>query len=265
VAGTQSPAIDEQGIVQTGKYAGYHISDVIGYAEALDAAAEKPQASGGGTPDRPTAATPAERLHRDAEGRVDNFAKIAAQRFEQEDEAEFRSSVSDYEKFKPAIDEMKKALQADARIQRGVHRMLYIYAKQADPEFQKRLFEPAAEEPTADEELSETPAPPDEPSEPEEEKVEELKPPRPKAVPSQATAKATPATRTAPQAVPPKPKLRASDKVLRYCKQMGLEPSTFLRSLEARGFTQDDLNQFNEGKRPSIGGGRKSVYDYSDE
>jgi hypothetical protein len=76
----------------------------------------------------------------------------------------------------------------------------------------------------------------------------------------------TPASRAGAVPKEKKAKLKANEKVERYCRAMGKNLNSYLLELEARGMTQEQLDGFAQSASPrSAATGRKSVYDHSDD
>lgn len=265
--------VDANGLVTTaGRFQGRHIDEVMNYLEGLEAAVADP----GHTPPpaAPPAATnppsnnppredPAKAMVDAAAARLDPMQQMMFARLEQDDEEAFSREVSDYAKYKQAIDEIKTGNQVKgmpgmhpaARAQKGVHRMLYIHVKSQDENVRKRIFEevkpPAQETPeekAAREEAERLAA------------AASAAPPTRTPRPAPPTLPPTPSNRPAPQ--PPqnnrKPKLQPNDKIIRFCRANSLNVDTYLIKLEDQGVTQEQLDNAGQmGARPAP----RSVYD----
>jgi hypothetical protein len=209
--------IDEQGIVKEGRYSGYHINDVLRYAETLDTEVRKQlkdEPKPAAEPNKPEIT-----LEQHAAQRVDQATLLTWQRLEQDDEAQFKAQAPDYEKYLERINKLKATLQPMQRIQRGLHKWLYEQLKAQEPDVQKAIYA----------------KPPDEP-----EPKAEAKPPKPVPV----TAPPTPAARAAaePAGDEKKPTLKPTIKIQRAAQAWGIPIDEYLLRLEAQGMTQEQLD-----------------------
>jgi len=249
--------INEQGYVQSGRFAGQHISTVLQYAETLETAIKedgKPTPPGAPPepPAEPPKPTPAEVLAAHAAGRVDATTLLTWQRLEQDDEIVFRATVPDYDKFLERINKLKEGLQPQQRVTRGVHKFLYTVAKQDDPKVQEALFGKAPDVPPVA--PVEPPAEPP-PAEPPAAPVAPPAAPSPKAAPPVAAP--TPTRTPAPAAVK-KSTLKANDKVKKSAEAWHMTVEEYLLQLEESGVTQEQLDMQTA---PSNRQTRKSIYD----
>jgi hypothetical protein len=249
---TAAPATDENGFITEGPFAGMHVNQALTYAQALHQTAQ--EGGEGNPPPKP----PATKLEEHASNRVDNTTLLTWARLEADDESAFSADVDDYDEFKEDIDKIKKSMHPAQRIQRGFHAMLYQNVKlQRHPELAAQLrgkkaaapVDPVDPEPEDGEETIEDPTPPPAPV---------VAKPKPKAVPP-ATAKSTPAARTAP-AAPKGPKIEATDKIRMFAKGAGMSVEDYIAALVAKGMTQDDIDRLSV-PRPAVNATRRSIYD----
>jgi len=255
--------IDDQGIIQSGPYAGYHIDDVADYAANMtNVQGTPPEAK----PKQPDGAT---KLQQDSTGRVDKTMMLLALQQETGDENSFAALVRDYDQKVPGLDktyreilsELKKAMPMEQRIQPGLHKNLYLMVKgQHDTKFMDRINAPEPEpvgaadgdEVEAEEEVVEEPV-----------QVPTTPEPKPKAKPKAVGQAPTASARSQTPPQPKrKPKLRGNDKTMRYASHVGIEHDAYLIQLEDRGVTQESLA--TQGRTTAQGSGRKTAYDYTD-
>jgi hypothetical protein len=234
--------IDPQGYIQTGRFAGQHISTVARYAVQLEEMVGKdsPPAEQPKPPGKPD---PNKVLLEHSKDRVDAATALTWQRLEADDEAEFSATVPDYEKHKEQIQNMKKTIAPPQRIVRGLHKFLYMTVRSSDPAVQAVIFGTKKEEPAQPKEGEDKPAQGAEAAVP----VEPPAPPvvHPKAAPPSAAP--TPVSREAPASAQRKPKLKATDKVIKAARNWGMDLDEYLILLEDQGTSQDELNAASQG------------------
>ena len=264
MADEQKLATDANGIVIEGRFAGYHISDVLKYAETLEAAP-----SSGETP--PARPRPEEALAASSSARVDNAQALMFQRLEADDEAQFASSVSDYETYRADIGKAKQTMPPQSRVQRGVHQFLYVMIKtgkdpklmntvlgKAEPVEQPPVTPVSDEVPAAEPVADEVPAQPAERHAPATPPVAPPPTPKPKAVP--VAAAPTPSARREPATPQRKPKLVATEKIARAASAFGMSTEAYLFKLEDQGLTQEDIAAA-ETRTQRSSQRRETVYD----
>jgi len=224
--------IDQNGIIQSGRFSGQHVSNVLQYAQSLEEAMKEGLETPQGPP-REAKPDPGSTLNAHAAPRVDAAQSLIWQRLELDDEAEFARTVPDYEAFKEEINKAKQTIPPVQRIAKGLHKFLYLNVKaQKDEGVQRALF-------GKKEEAVSPPAPSKEEAPPIE--TETPPPPSPKPVPVAATP--TPVSRAAaPTQKERKPKLHASDKVERSAAASGIPLEEYLLILEDQGVTQDQID-----------------------
>jgi len=228
--------VDENGVITEGRFKGYELSDVLQYAETLEAAGSPPQKTET-PPQQKAEATPEGRL---AAANADRLSPIQAQtamRLEQDDERAFIATgnngrpVADYEKYRKAIEELKKPMPVEGRITQGLHRQLYIVVKGNDNEARGVLFDVPPPAPPPDEE----PVVPEEPP--------PAEPPRVQGKAAPPAAPGTPAARAEqPKQRAKPPKLVANERIRKFCNHWGLNVDDYLRRLEAEGRTQAEID-----------------------
>jgi hypothetical protein len=264
------------GMVIAGPYAGYKFDEVQEFLETRAAAApplseeaapppaEDKPGKKPATPPKPK--TPEEELQDRSNGRVEGLSQaVLAQntRLESDDEDVFSGTVTDYDKefgttkktIRVLVADMKKSMAPAQRIQRGIHRQLYMLVKQQDPEVQKRIFEqPPVAPPAEGEEETPPPAPP----------VEEkpAAPKQPKAAPG-SSAPPTPPGRPANDSKTPKPKLKGNEKTERAARAFGMTHDSYLLRLEEQGESQVSLDAMTINRKAAgtPGGRRTTVFD----
>jgi hypothetical protein len=182
------------------------------------------------------------------------------QRLEQDDETSFAANVGDYEEYRKDIEEIKRRMPPEQRVQRGFHEMLYTNVKlQKKPELRKSLYGTA------------TPAP----AEVEEGEAEEVAPQEPTTQPTptptpvktpKAAPPAAPALKSTPARTTSAPanrgtKLVATDKVRAFCIRTGMEVDAYLKDMASRGMTQDDLDRISAPRSAAAQNRPRSIYD----
>jgi hypothetical protein len=247
---------DENGIITEGKYTGQHVDDVGRYLEALEEARE----SNTTPPAKPKEEeeTPEQRLARTNSNRnndVVNLLSSTANRQEQDDEESFAASVDDYDEYRERIATMKKSMTPAQRVVRGVHKQMYLFIKVQSGEHASKLLGKGTPPPNADEneEIPETPPPAPIP----EKKPVQTPPPTPK--PAPPAARPTPG-RTEPARASDKTALKPTARIERVAHGMGMKVEEYLKQLEARGVTQDDIDKGEVA--PGGSSRRKTPYDY---
>jgi hypothetical protein len=262
MAAVRQQDIDKDtGMVTAGPYAGHHIDEVLEFLETRAAqAATKPAAA---EPVIPAAEkTPEQLLDEKVTERTGGLtASIEAQnaRFEQDDEAAFSATVPDYDTVfrdtkktvRALVNQLKQSMHPTQRIQKGIHRQLYMMVKMQDPDTQARIFNqpPAEPEVVAGEQAE--PAPPEEP-------VVPATPPKPKPV----AAVPTPASRAAtPAAAKKGPKLVGNHKTEAAARAMGFEHNAYLLKLEENGTSQEQLDAMTINRKAGQPGRRTTVFD----
>ncbi len=266
MAGIRPQDIDPStGMITAGPYAGHTLEEVTEYLEAK--ALQAPAKTGGDPATPPAGGTPAEpltpeqQLAAKSSQRVDGLAAtVEAQnaRFEADDEAEFAATVKDYDTvfrdtkltIRQLVANFKKSLAPAARIQKGLHRQLYMMVKQQDPDVQRRIFEeaPPAETP---------PAPPAEPSTP-----PATPPPPPPKVPPVAAPPTPPGRPAPPPSGEKKSKLTGNHKTEAAARSFGITHDAYLLRLEENGQTQESLDAMTINRKVAgTPGRRQTVYD----
>jgi hypothetical protein len=253
-------AVDTEGNITTpGRFQGRSLDEVMNYLDGLEAAVTNPDKPPPAPPNKEPAKEPtaAERLAASAANRIDPLQAMTLQRLEQDDEAAFAATVTDYEVYREKINKLKESIAPQYRAQKNLHRTLYINVKSQDESIRRRIYDPVekkVEDPPAGEEAPPSPgAPPAAAVDP---------PPArsgPKAAPPMASP--TPGNRPPPKVDEKarKPKLIATDKVRSLCRQLNQDVDKYLIRLEDQGMSQSDLDTAGQlGKREE---GRKSVYD----
>jgi hypothetical protein len=167
-------------------------------------------------------------------------------RMEDDDEIAFKALAPDFDEFKPQIDELKKNMHPQQRIARGIHARLYEYLKmQKYPDLRAQLYGTAAPPPA----VPETPpaAPPAAPPAP-----APVAPTTPRPSP---VAAPTPGSRGTPPA-PAVPKIKASEKLTRMAAAARMSVDDYIKELEARGMSQEDVDRASAPllRSPSAGG-----------
>jgi len=249
---------DADGVVTSGRFKGHKLSDVLEYAQSLEAAVGPPEPVAAAAAPK---ADPAAALAAHAVGRVDNSTLLMMQRLEADDEAAFAATVTDYDKYRDEVTKMKQTMTPDQRVQKGVHYFVYSMIKAGTDPATKAVImgqappvapveappAPPAEEPPA--------APPPVVAAPV--SVSAPAPVKPKAVPPSAAA--TPAARKAAEPVARKPKLVATDKLKRQASAFGVAVEEYLLRLEDQGITQEEITASET--RTSRNNRRETVYD----
>jgi hypothetical protein len=234
-------------MVTEGRFAGRHIDEVMLYLEGLEAAAVSNNNAqpAGQAPTQPPAAPAApkpaaQQLADDNASRTEQLLFSVVQRAEQDDEAAFGATVTDYSKYKEAIDKLKTNMPPQTRASKGLHRSLYIHVKSQDPQVSSRVFEAVPEAP-ADGVAAGNGAPPV--AQPPQ------APPRPLgAAPPMASP--TPTSRSVVPAATTQSRLIATDKIKEFCRSNRLDLNQYLLRLEGEGRTQQDLDSAGQmGKR----------------
>jgi hypothetical protein len=271
--------IDKDGYILDGKFAGRHIDTVLAYTESLEAAVETGQ-----PPKAPKGKTPAEELENANRGRVDNTHALTNQRLEDDDRAAFIARVGSEEagKYLERIQGVLKTLHPNQRVVKDVHWAVYVQLKSQEEGFAERLLNkpvvpPVAPPPASENSDEETPEE-KEAREAEDRAVELRKtadakkktsqpsggappppaPPKPAAAPPRAVTAPPPPAGRAPASGEKKPKLVANEKIKRAAREWGMPIDKYLLDLEARGYTQEDLER---GSAPREETRRKSVFD----
>lgn len=265
--------VDENGIIQNGRFVGQPLTTVMQYLEHLETAANDDPAAGAPPAGNPPPAgnappkDPAAELAARGGGRVDAIANLTlatAKRLEADDEAAAAAELSDYGKFKKGIDEMKKTATQEVRSARGFHRQAYFFLKSQDPEHQALLLG-GAPAPVADPPDTDDPPPADPPAAdppvPVQPPAAAPKPPvTPKAVPPPA-ARGNSAPPAAPKA--PKLTLKGNHKTERIAAASGMSHEKYLERLQSQGLDQAYIDSMAAKREVGDGAGqrRRSVYD----
>jgi hypothetical protein len=248
--------VDANGVVTTaGRFQGRHLDDVVDYIDGLEAAVTQQVAAPAAPAAQPVVPaaqpqgdTPAQRLAASAAARIDPLQQMTLMRLEQDDEAAFAATVTDYATYKEQIDKLKDTLQPHLRAQKNLHRTLYINVKSNDENVRKRIFEPIqasqADAQQADAQQA-APLPPDRRA-------------TPQAAPPMAAP--TPSSRQPPSAAK-KAKLIASDKIRRFCQTSGAPLEAYMLRLEEQGVTQSDIDSGGQLGRRNTQSDKTRVYD----
>jgi hypothetical protein len=242
-------AVDKDGYILDGRFAGRHVSTVVAYAESLENA-------GGSEPAKPPQAKPdpQEALEAHASGRVDAAQQLTALRLEQDDEIAFKEKVGPDEtkKYLDQIKTVLKQMPVAQRVTRDIHWAIYVQLKSREPDFSGFAAAKPAEPPPPAEPPAESEEPPVE-----QPPAEEPKAPvrQPKAAPP--TVPPTPASRSAAPKER-KPKLQPNEKIRAAAREWGIPVESYLLQLEDRGITQNDIERQSAPKEDQR---RKSVFD----
>jgi hypothetical protein len=253
--------VDKNGFVLEGRFAGKHIDTIMAYAESLEDSVGGEEQTPAGTPPK----SPAEKLSEHAEGRVDATAQLTAERLRADDETLFRQKVGeeDFTKYGESIRKTVQGLHLQQQMMKGVHWMVYIQLKSADPEFERRILgapepppvEETDEEKVAREEEEAATATAAQEKKDESERLLRDSKPTPKATPPTVRP-----TSTARKAAPTerKSKLVANEKIVRAAREWGMTVDAYLLKLEDSGVTQEGLELQSRPKEESR---RRSVFD----
>jgi len=219
--------LDLNETITEGEFAGLTVKQLMEHTTAVNAAlAEGRQPPAAPAPAAPPP-SPAARLDADASERVDHALMFTWQRMEQDDEASFASTVPDYEEYRADIDAAKKNMTPQARVTRGVHARLYEYKKlEKHPELRAQIY--GAVQPPTD-----PPAPPVPPPVP--------PPPAVPRTPSPVAAP-TPGGRGTPPAAPAA-KIKVTTKITQLAAAARMTTDDYIKELEERGMTQEDVDR----------------------
>jgi hypothetical protein len=258
MAEAQQLVTDQNGFITEGRFAGMHISQLAEYASSLE---QHAQSAPG---EQPPPQTPQQRLAAAGGGRVDNATLLTWQRLEQDDETAFAAQVGDYEEYRKDIEEIKRRMPPEQRVQRGFHEMLYTNVKlQKKPELRKSLYGQAAPAVVEETEEGEEQQAETEPVAPQ---VPAGRPTSPAPVKPKAAPPAAPALKSTPARTTSAPanrgtKLVATDKVRAFCIRTGMEVDAYLKDMASRGMTQDDLDRISAPRSAAAQNRPRSIYD----
>jgi hypothetical protein len=248
--------VDANGIIQDGPFQGSHVDDLEKYADDLQkamASQGKPQTppQGQQTQQSSPPPNPNQTLQNHAAQRVAPLHAVMLGRMEQDDEAEFSRSVSDYATYKDKINKIKEGLTPEARVQRGLHRQLYGMVKlNDDPVTRHAMFGeplPKVETPPEGQTVESEQTPPggetEEPVVPaktQEDLIKQVaKPAGPATAPPAGGrhAQSKDGVKTS--------KLKATDKIEKAARALGKPVNDYLLALEAEGVTQETIDNAN--------------------
>jgi hypothetical protein len=265
---SDKPVIDKDGYILEGRFAGRHVSTIMQYAQTLEDAI--PETERSKTPPGEKL-SPDAALERAAAGRVDAATLLTANRFRSDDEAEFRAKVGeeDFTKYSEQIRRIVSGMQPSQQMAKGIHWMVYVQLRAADPEFEKALLtKPVVKVEETDKEKEAREAK-------EQADADTAEANRRASVLAEADALRAKGPKAAPASVPPspvaraaaassskerKPKLVPNDKIRRAAREWGMPVEAYLLLLEDKGMTQDDLERQSTPREETR---RRTIFDRS--